>query len=89
MLMYERQRCEFRVVLQKRARRLQERKVDDLQRTKELYQVYFSSGLQFIDDVSKSNVFQVNNLMIKLLKRKFIEDSLLELHRSTLLVSRN
>ncbi len=39
MLMYERQRCEFRVALQKRARRLQERKVDTLQRDKELFQV--------------------------------------------------
>lgn len=39
MLMYERQRCEFRVALQKRARRLQERKVDALQRVKELSEV--------------------------------------------------
>ncbi|KAM7541470.1 hypothetical protein Aperf_G00000038876 [Anoplocephala perfoliata] len=43
MLMYERQRCEFRVILQKRARRLQERKVDDLQRTKELYQKHITN----------------------------------------------
>ena len=46
MLMYERQRCEFRVVLQKRARRLQERKVDNLQRNKELFQV--NNNLQIL-----------------------------------------
>nr|VZI44368.1 unnamed protein product [Spirometra erinaceieuropaei] len=38
MLMYERQRCEFRVTLQKRARRLGEKKVDNLEREKELQQ---------------------------------------------------
>ncbi|VDN96287.1 unnamed protein product [Rodentolepis nana] len=43
MLMYERQRCEFRVVLQKRARRLQERKVDNLQRTKELQEKHITN----------------------------------------------
>ncbi|KAL5112975.1 Voltage-gated hydrogen channel 1 [Taenia crassiceps] len=43
MLMYERQRCEFRVILQKRARRLQERKVDNLQRNKELFQKHITN----------------------------------------------
>ncbi|VDM18631.1 unnamed protein product [Hydatigera taeniaeformis] len=41
--MYERQRCEFRVILQKRARRLQERKVDTLQRNKELFQKHITN----------------------------------------------
>uniref|UniRef100_A0A5K3FQY6 Voltage-gated hydrogen channel 1 n=1 Tax=Mesocestoides corti TaxID=53468 RepID=A0A5K3FQY6_MESCO len=43
MLMYERQRCEFRVALQKRARRLQQRKVDSLQRCKELFQKHITN----------------------------------------------
>uniref|UniRef100_A0A0X3PUC0 Voltage-gated hydrogen channel 1 n=1 Tax=Schistocephalus solidus TaxID=70667 RepID=A0A0X3PUC0_SCHSO len=50
MLMYERQRCEFRVTLQKRARRLEEKKVDILERDKELFQKQISA----LEELSRS-----------------------------------
>ncbi|BHF60452.1 Voltage-gated hydrogen channel 1 [Sparganum proliferum] len=50
MLMYERQRCEFRVTLQKRARRLEEKKVDNLEREKELQQKHILA----LEELSRS-----------------------------------
>lgn len=67
MLMYERQRCEFRVVLQKRARRLQERKVDNLQRTKELQEVIFYL-VPLLDSLTTYFIFY-NNLFACIFKK--------------------